>query len=123
MFREVNKNAAADSSLFLKAILHIKAMPTSPLKTQDAVPVTSLVAVTQTALGFGAGLLLAGAMRRSAQKATAIAMLSVGVISTVPLVVDFVMKYLNKPGSARGQRRRLASIRDDSGISEDADIY
>ena len=98
-------------------------MPHSPLKTQDIVPVTSLVAVTQTALGFGAGLLLAGTMRRSAQKATAIAMLSVGVISTVPLVVDLVAKCMNKPGSERGMRRRLASIRDDSGISEDAEVF
>jgi hypothetical protein len=98
-------------------------MSISPLKTQDTVLGTSLVAVTQTALGFGTGLLVAGTMRRSAQKATAIAMLSVGVISTVPLAVDLVAKYLNKPGSARGMRKRLASIRDDSGISEDAEVF
>jgi ABC-type amino acid transport system permease subunit len=123
MFRKVNKNTAADSSLFLKATLHIKAMSNSPLKTQDTVPVTSLIAVTQTALGFGAGLLLAGTMRRSVQKVTAVAMLTVGVISTVPLVVDLVAKYLNKPGSERGMRKRLASIRDDSGITDDAEVF
>ena len=88
------------------------------LKTPDHVPVTSLVAVTQTALGFGAGLLLAGRMPRSVQKATAVAVFSVGVISTLPLVFDVVSKCLNRPGSARSMRRRLASIRRGAGVEE-----
>ena len=94
-------------------------MSFSPMKTPDHVPVTSLVALTQTALGFGAGLLIAGKMRRSAQKATAVAMFSVGVISTLPLVFDVVAKCVNRPGSKRSMRRLLSSIRRDSGVSSE----
>lgn len=98
-------------------------MSISPLKTPDHVPVTSLVALTQTALGFGAGLLVAGKMRRSAQKATAIAVLSVGVISTLPLLFDVAVKYLNKPESPRSMRKRLAAIRREPGISDDEEVF
>ncbi len=98
-------------------------MATSLLKTPDHVPVTGLVALTQTALGFGAGLLVAGKMGRSAKNITAIAVLSVGVISTLPLVVDAVAKYVNKPGGAREMRKRLASIRRDSGVSRDLEVF
>lgn len=93
------------------------------MKTPDNLPVTSLVALAQTALGFGAGLLLAGKMRRSAQKATAVAMFSLGVISTLPLLFNIVTRYLNEPESERGMRKRLDSIRGDSGISDDAQVF
>jgi hypothetical protein len=98
-------------------------MTTSILKTPDHVPVTGLIALTQTALGFGAGLLVAGKMGRSAKNVTAIAVLSVGVISTLPLVVDLVAKYVNKPGGEREMRKRLASIRRDSGVSQDLEVF
>jgi len=93
------------------------------MKTPDHVPVTGLVALTQTALGFGAGLLVAGKMRRSAQKTTAIAMFSVGVISTLPLLVDVVVKLVNRPGSARDMRKRLNSIRRDSGVRGNMEVF
>ena len=86
-------------------------------------PVISLVAVTQTAVGCGVGLLLAGKLGRTAQRTTALALFSVGVISTVPLVVDLFSKRLNRPHSERGMRRRLASIRGDSGFPEDAEVF
>ena len=98
-------------------------MPTSSMKTPDHVPVTGLVALTQTALGFGAGLLVAGKMRRSAQKATAVAMFSVGVISTLPLLVDVVVKVVNRPGSKRDMRKRLASIRRGSGVTGNMEVF
>jgi hypothetical protein len=95
-------------------------MTTSLLKTPEHVPVTGLVALTQTAIGFGAGLLLAGKMGRVAKNVTAIAVLSVGVVSTLPLVVEIVSNLVNKPGGEREMRKRLASIRRDSGVSQDA---
>ena len=94
-------------------------MSTPTINSPDHIPVTGLVAFTQTALGFGAGLLLAGKMPRSAQKATALAMLSIGVISTLPLVFDLVSKRVNRPGSKRSMRKRLASIRRDAGVSSE----
>lgn len=98
-------------------------MMTPSLKAPDHVPVTGLVALTQTALGFGAGLLLAEKMGRSAKKATTIAVFSVGVISTLPLVIDLVAKCVNRPGSEREMRKRLGSIRRDSGVSQDVQIF
>jgi len=89
----------------------------------DTVPVTSLVTVTQTAVGCGIGLLLAGRLSRSAQRITALALFTVGVVSVAPLVVDLISKRRNRPGSERVMRRRLESIRHDSGISEDAEIF
>ncbi len=90
----------------------------------ENLPVTSIVAVTQTAVGCGIGLLLAGRMREKAQRNTAIAMLSLGIVSTLPVILDFFTKHLNRPESARGIRRRLESIRQDSGFSsENADIF
>lgn len=84
---------------------------------------TGLLAVTQTALGCGAGLLIARSMRPTAQKITAWAILSLGLATTVPIVVDFVMKNVNHPGSERSMRKRLDSIRQDSGFPDEADIY
>lgn len=89
----------------------------------DQLPVTSIVAVTQTAMGFGLGLLLSGKMPAKAQRNTAIALVSVGLASTLPVVVDFFARQFNRPESARGMRRRLESIRRDPGFSEHADIY
>lgn len=89
----------------------------------DHVPVTGLVALTQTAIGLGAGLLLAGKLGRNAKKATAVAVFSVGVLSTLPLVVDLVSKCVNRPGSARDMRKRLASIRRGYGVSQDVQVF
>jgi len=89
----------------------------------DAVPVTSLVTVTQTAVGCGIGLLLARRLGRSAQRNTALALFAVGLVSVAPLVVDLIARRRNRPGSERVMRRRLESIRHDSGISEDAEIF
>lgn len=89
----------------------------------DNVPVISLVAVTQTAVGCGIGLLLAGKLGRTAQRTTAIVLFSVGLASTIPLMVDLFSKQMNRPESARGMRKRLASIREDSGFPEDAEVF
>jgi hypothetical protein len=99
-------------------------METSLLKTNDHhVPVTGLVALTQTALGFGAGLLLAGRMGKVAKNITAITVLSVGVVSTLPLVMEAVSYFANKPGGEREMRKRLGSIRRDSGVSQGSDLF
>lgn len=79
-------------------------------QNNDSLQVTSLVALTQTAIGCGLGLLLAGKMGRTAQRNAALAVLSVGVASTLPLVYGLIQKRLNRPESARGMQRRLDSI-------------
>ena len=89
----------------------------------ETVPVTSLMTVTQTAVGCGIGILLAGHLNRSARKITALALFSVGIVSAAPLIVDLISRRRNRPGSERVMRKRLESIRQDSGISEDAEIF
>jgi hypothetical protein len=84
---------------------------------------TSLLAITQTAVGCGIGLLLAGKLARPAQKTTAATMLSVGALLSIPVVVEAVLKRLNGPGSARGERRRLETIRTDAGYPDDAEVF
>jgi len=89
----------------------------------DTVPVTSLVTVTQTAVGCGIGLLLARRLGRVAQRNTALALFAVGAVSVAPLILDLISRRRNRPGSERVMRRRLESIRHDAGISEDVEIF
>ena len=83
---------------------------------------TSLLAITQTAVGCGVGLLLAGRLGRPAQKTTATTMISVGAILALPVLVVAIVRTVNRPNSARGMRRRLDSIRGDSGFPHEAEI-
>jgi hypothetical protein len=69
------------------------------------------------------GLLLAGRLARPAQKITAATLLGLGGLIALPIVVQVVSDAVNGPGSERGERRRLDSIRTDSGFPEGADIY
>jgi hypothetical protein len=85
--------------------------------------VTSLVAVTQAAVGCGIGLLLSNRLQATARKVTGWIMLSLGIASVTPFLVGYFARTANHPGSARAMRRRLASIRQDSGFSENADVF
>lgn len=83
----------------------------------------SLLAVTQTAVGCAVGLLLAGKLGRPAQKATAASLLGIGVLLAAPAIAAAVSNAVVGPGSTRGERRRLDSIRSGSGFPEDAEIF
>lgn len=82
----------------------------------------SFLIVTQTAVGCAVGLLLAGKIGRPAQKTTAATLLGIGALLALPALIDVVTDVVNGPGSERGERRRLDSIRTDSGLSDEADI-
>jgi hypothetical protein len=84
---------------------------------------TGLLTVTQTAVGCGIGLLIAGKLQRPTQKTTATTLLTIGALLAVPVVVGAVMKVWRGPESESGVRRRLDSIRTDSGLAEDAEIF
>jgi hypothetical protein len=90
--------------------------PSAPIQS-------SLLSITQTAVGCAVGLLLAGKIGRPAQKATAASLLGIGALLALPSVVNAVVQAVSGPGSVRGERRRLDSIRTDSGFNGDADIY
>jgi hypothetical protein len=85
--------------------------------------VAGIVAVTQAAVGCGIGLLVASRLQSTARKITGWIMVSLGVASATPLVVGYFARSANRPGSARAMRRRLDSIRQDSGFSENADVF
>jgi len=87
------------------------------------IEITSLVALTQAAVGCGIGLLLASRFKATARKVTGWAMVSLGVASVAPVLVGYFARTANRPGSARAMRRRLDSIRQDSGFTEDADVF
>ena len=89
--------------------------PSDPLQT-------SLLAITQTAVGCGIGLLIAGKLGRPAQKTTAATMISVGALLALPVLVGVVVRSLNGTESARGARRRLATIRDAHGFPDEAEV-
>ncbi len=93
-----------------------------PAKQPDLLN-NSLLAVTQTAVGCGLGLLLGGKMSRGAQKATAFTLLGVGALLALPAIVDAVTHVISGPGTERGARKRLDSIRHDSGLPDDAEVF
>jgi hypothetical protein len=97
------------------------AMPRPNSNSSDTLQKSFLI-VTQTAVGCALGLLLAGKIGRPAQKTTAATLLGVGALLALPALIDVVSDAINGPGSERGERRRLDSIRTDSGLTDDADI-
>ncbi len=94
-----------------------------PLSKPSELVRTSLLAVTQTAIGCAVGLLIAGRLGRPKQKATAASLLGIGALLAAPAVVSLVTRVVLGPGSERGERRRLDSIRTDSGFPDDAEIF
>ncbi len=92
-------------------------------KTADALPLDGLWTLTRTAFGLGLGMMVAERLNRPARQATAIALVSVGTLAVIPLLVKMAMERINRPESDRGMRRRLRSIRDDSGYRSEVDIY
>lgn len=84
---------------------------------------SSLLAVTQTAVGCGLGLLLGGKMNRSTQKTTAFTLLGIGALLALPAIVDAVGQMVAGPETERGARKSLDSIRQDSGLPEDAEAF
>lgn len=92
-------------------------------KTGEQVALDSLLTLTQTAVGLGIGMLLADRIRRPVRVATAVALVSVGVLAAVPLMVNLAVERINRPESERGSRNRLRSIRGDSGYRSEMDVY
>ena len=109
----------------LYSTAEIRILPVSPMEPakQNDVLNTSLLAITQTAVGCGLGLLLGGKMSRGAQKATAFSLLGVGALLALPAIVDAITQVISGPATARGARKRLDSIRHDSGLPDDAEVF
>ena len=93
-------------------------------KTLDSYPALGLLAVTRAALGCGIGMMVATKFQRpSTRQTTAIALLSVGVLGSLPWLVQTVLEVVNRPESARGMQRRLESIRENVGFENTAEMF
>ena len=99
-------------------------MSSATLKTLDSYPALGLLAVTRAALGCGIGMMVASKFQRSStRQTTAIALLSVGVLGSLPWLVQSVVGMVNRPESARGMQRRLDSIRENVGFDSGVEMY
>ncbi len=92
-------------------------------KTAEQLPLDGMLTLMRTAFGLGVGMLVADRIRRPVRQATAIALVSVGALAAVPLLVKVAMERINRPESERGSRKRLRSIRGDSGYPSEDDVY
>jgi hypothetical protein len=84
---------------------------------------SALFAVIQTSVGCGIGLLIAGKLQRPTQKVTAASLFSIGFLLAIPGAVGLVLRAWYRPESARGARRRLDTIRQDSGFSDEVEVF
>lgn len=95
-------------------------------KSNEALPLDSLLVLTRTALGLGIGMLVADKIKSPVRQATAIALVSLGALAAVPLLVRLALERLNRPESERGSRARLRTIRGESAAyttDHDDDVY
>ena len=92
-------------------------------KTTEQIPLDRLLVLTRTAFGLGLGMLVADKIKHPVRQATAIALISLGVLAAVPSLVKVAMERINRPESERGSRNRLRSIRGDSVYPSDNDLY
>jgi hypothetical protein len=63
-----------------------------------------VIAVTRGMLGAGAGLLIADCMGERRRKAIGRILLTIGVLSTIPLALDVLSKRRKKSGAATRER-------------------
>jgi F0F1-type ATP synthase assembly protein I len=92
-------------------------------KTTEQIPLDSLLVLTRTAFGLGIGMLVADKIKHPVRQATAIALISLGLLAAVPSIVKAAMERINRPESERGSRNRLRSIRGDAVYPSDNDLY
>jgi hypothetical protein len=83
----------------------------------------SLLAVSQASIACGFGILLAGKMDKKTQNTAAFALMAVAIATFAPAVGGVIVDLVNGPRSKLGVRRRLRSIREDSGLHEEEQLY
>ncbi len=92
-------------------------------KFGDNLPVTGLVALSQAAVGFGVGLLIADKFEQTARQRTAFALIGAGAATILPFVAGIIAIINNRPESSRRIRKQLDSIRDSTGLSNGHDAF
>ena len=92
-------------------------------KFGDNLPVTGIVALSQAAVGFGVGLLIADKFDQAARQRTAVALIGAGAATILPFLAGIISNINNRPESSRRIRRQLASIRESTGLSNGHDAF
>jgi hypothetical protein len=92
-------------------------------KFGDNLPMTGIIALSQAAVGFGVGLLIAGKLDQTVRQRTAVAFIGAGAATILPFVAGIIANFNNRPDSSRRIRRQLASIREGTGLSNGDGAY
>jgi ABC-type molybdate transport system permease subunit len=87
-----------------------------------SLPAAALLTISQAAIGCGIGILLADKVTENRRNTAAIGMLCLAIVSTAPALVGVVVDLINGPQSKLGVRRRLRSIREDSGLQPEEEV-
>jgi ABC-type molybdate transport system permease subunit len=87
-----------------------------------SLPAAALLTISQAAIGCGIGILLADKVTENKRNTAAIGMLCLAIASTAPALVGVVVDLINGPQSRLGVRRRLRSIREDSGLQAEEEV-
>ena len=84
---------------------------------------TSLAAAAEMAVGVGAGLLVADQLGKGSRRRLGVVVLLAGLAATIPLLIGAGVRVNRELGEGRRTRRRLETIRHDSGFAEDGEFY
>ncbi len=71
--------------------------------------------MSQAAVGFGAGLLVAGYLNSKVRDKLAVGLMAAGAAIVLPVVAGIVARAVNNPNSARRVREQMESIRSNDG--------
>jgi hypothetical protein len=80
----------------------------------------ALLSLSQTAIGCALGVLLASKIEEKKRNPAVFSIFTFAALTTTPLMIALVVNLINGPRSRLGVRRRLRSIREDSGLREEA---
>jgi uncharacterized membrane protein AbrB (regulator of aidB expression) len=86
-------------------------------------PSATLLILSQAAIGCGIGILLADKIGEKKKTPAVVALLSIAIATTIPAVVGIVADLINGPQSKLGVCRRLRSIREDSGLHAEEEVF
>jgi len=87
-----------------------------------SLPAAALLTISQAAIGCGIGILLADKVTENRRNMAAVGMLCLAIATTAPALVGVVADLINGPQSKLGVRRRLRSIREDSGLQAEEEV-
>ncbi len=91
--------------------------PSNPTATNLA------LAVAPAATGAAVGILLAETLGREGRRNTALGLLGIAALATIPYLSNYVVQLVNGPNSRWGSRRTLARIRDGIAAPQDYEGY